>query len=158
MRTFAVATPSPKPRTKDVNRIATLYAGIITVMVVAQLFTFEALIELFVSFGMPFGETVPYIVAAVLVVSEVFALPFLLRMPLSKAFRWVSMVSGWMVASIWVKLSVWVLFADPTPETVGFLGTVVNTMPGLWAVFVALAFVVLAGWISWGLWPGKRRK
>ena len=158
MRIFATVSPAPKPRTKDVHRIATLYAGILTVMVVAQLFTFETFIELLVSFTLPFGEVGAYGIAAVLVTCEVFALPFLLRMSLSKAFRFVSMGAGWVVAGIWTMISIWALFVDPIPETIGFLGTVVNTMPGLWAVFVSLAFAVLAAWTSWGLWPGKRRK
>lgn len=134
-----------------------LLAILLLVMVVAQLFTFDHFLELLVTFSLPFGSaTVPF-VAAALVITEVFALPFLLRMPLSPAFRWVSMVSGWLATLLWVKLTFWVVVTEPLIESVGFLGTLVPLIPGWWAIFVALSLVILSGWASWGMWPGKRK-
>lgn len=149
-------TVAPLPRNKDVWRISLFYAVILTVMAVAQLFTFDHVTELFIGFDLPGGEAVAYFLASFIVATEVLALPFLIRMPLSPAFRWVSMVAGWAAAVVWLKVTIWLAVTEPIVDTVGFLGTAVNMMPGWWAVFISLAMVILAAWASWGMWPGKR--
>lgn len=153
MSMFARVTPAPIPKTKDVNKIAILYAGVLVVMVVAQLFTFDEFLKLVTSFGFPGGIQYAHFITTFLVVAEVFALPFLLRMPLSPAFRWVSMILGWLVALIWAKLTIWLVIQDSIINNVGFLGTVVDLTPGWWAIFMSIAFGVLAAWASWGMWP-----
>ncbi len=156
MTFFVKATPAPEPRSKQAWQIAIAYAVVLVAMAVAQLFSFEEFLTLLTNFNLPLGVLGAYLLASALVICEVFALPFLLRMSLSKAFRWVSMVCGWLVAAIWLKLSLWVLIMRPDVDTVGFLGTVVSLTPGWWAVLVSLALAVVAIWASWGLWPGKR--
>lgn len=158
MSIFVQPTPAPKPRSKDTPRIALFYAFLLLAMAVTQLFTFDEFLELLASFGLPVGGEMTYFMGAVIVVTEVFALPFLLRMPLSRAFRWVSMVCGWVAALAWVKITLWLAITEPPVDNVGFLGTLVGLMPGWWAIFVAVALAILAGWTSWGLWPGKRKK
>jgi len=158
MSILAKPTIAPQPRTSDVPKIAFIFAGILLVMVVAQLFTFDTFLTLLLSFNLPISDAMTYFLGAVLVVSEVFALPFLLRMPLSKAFRYFSMGCSWVASLIWIKLTFWVVLTEQAVDTVGFLGTVVGLMPGWWAIFVSVALAILAGWASWGLWPGKRKK
>jgi hypothetical protein len=148
-------TPAPTPKTKDVRRIATFYAIILVIMAVTQLFTFDEFLKLVTSFNFPGGVRYAYFITALLVVSEVFALPFLLRMALSPAFRWLSMVLGWLVALIWAKLTIWLVIQDSVVSNVGFLGTVVNLMPGWWAIFMSIALGILAAWASWGMWPSN---
>jgi len=155
------ATPAPVPRTQDSKRIALFYAIILMAFVITQLFTFESFLQLMVSFGLPGGVQLTYLLTALLVACEVLALPFLLRMPLSRAFRWVSMGAGWVVALLWIKVTLWVVFSDIPAENIGFLGTIVDIMPGWWAVFVSSALGILAAWASWGMWPtqkGSKRK
>lgn len=156
MSIFAKLTVAPEPRSKDVWLIAMFYGVILAVMAVAQLFTFEHFTELFVGFDLPGGETVAYFLASFVVACEVLALPFLIRMPLSPALRWVSMGAGWAVALTWLKLTIWQAVTEPDVDTVGFLGTALNMVPGWWAVFLGAALVILAAWASWGLWPGRR--
>ncbi len=158
MSIFAKQTPAPAPRSKDVPKIALLFAAILLVMAVTQLFTFDKFLLLIQSFALPVSMQLNYVLAALIVTFEVFSLPFLLRMPLSTAFRWVSMVSSWLISLIWLKLTLWVVLTEQPVDTVGFLGTLVGLMPGWWAIFVSVALVILAGWASWGLWPGKRKK
>ena len=158
MSILAKPTIAPPPRTPDVPKIAFFFAGILLVMAVAQLFTFDTFLTLLLSFNLPVSDAMTYFLGALLVVTEVFALPFLLRMPLSRAFRWVSMVCGWLVALIWVTITVWIAITEPAVSSVGFLGTVADIMPGWWNVFISLSFVILAAWAAWGLWPGKRKK
>lgn len=148
MSIFVQATPAPAAKSPESKQIATLYAGLLTVLAVTQLFTFDTFIELFPALGLPVA------LAPIIVASEVFALPFLLRMRLSPAFRVLSMGLGWVVALAWSVVSVMAL--QQGAVTVGYLGTLVELTPGWWAVLIAVSFGILAVWSSWGLWPLKR--
>ena len=154
MSFFVKVTSARKPRTKDVRTISVFYAAILVVFAVAQLFTFDTFTELISSYGLPGGETMGYFLASLLVVAEVFALPFLLGMTISPAFRWVSMVLSWLAPLILLKLAFWGAAINETVSSAGFLGTLVSIMPGWWAVFVSIALAIMAAWTSWGLWPG----
>jgi len=157
MSILPVPTVAPVAKTNDARRVAIFYAGILAVMAIAQLFTFDTFLELVETFGFPGGTSYAYLLSAVLVAAEVFALPFLLRMPLSPAFRWVSMVLGWLAATVWIKITTWLVLQGSVVASVGFLGTVVDVMPSWWTIFMSLTFGILAAWSAWGLWPGKRR-
>ncbi|MBC7564770.1 hypothetical protein H7100_00855 [Candidatus Saccharibacteria bacterium] len=156
MSMFPKITPAPTPKTKDTKHIAVFYAVVLVVMAVAQLFTFDDFMKLLVDFGLPGGVPGAHFLGAFLVTAEVFALPFLLRMSLSTAFRWVSMVLGWIVAGIWTVLTSWLVIRDTVTSNVGLLGTNVNLMPGWWAICISLSFGILAAWAAWGMWPYQR--
>lgn len=157
MSIFAKSSLAPVSRTPESSKIALLLAALIVVMVVAQLFTFDTFIELVESFSLPLGDTLAGAVAPVLVAAELFALPFLLRMPLSIAFRWVSLGCVWLVPLIWFGITTWLASTYQPVETVGFLGTIGTLTPGWWAVGVSFSLGILAAWASWGLWPGTLR-
>ena len=156
MSILPLATAASKTKNKSVQQIALFYAAIIVVMVVAQLFTFDTFVLLVKEFNFPGGVRSADFLSALVVIAEVFALPFLLRMPLSKAFRWVSMVSGWLVAGLWLYVSLRLVLQASSVHNVGFLGTVVAITPGWWAILLSVVLGVLATWASWGLWPMKR--
>lgn len=156
MGIFVQATAAPAAKTDTARKISFVYAALLVVFAVAQLFTFDEFLELFASFGLPASEGLAFSIAPAIVVSEVFALPFLLRMRLSPAFRFLSMGLGWLVAILWLFVSYWVTTMHPDAMTVGFLGTVIDLTPGWWTVLVSAALGILAAWASWGLWPGKR--
>ncbi|MGY4893491.1 MAG: hypothetical protein ACO1N2_02220 [Candidatus Saccharimonadota bacterium] len=151
MSIFVQATPAPAAKSHETKQIATLYAGLLTILAVTQLFTFDEFIELFPQLGLPVA------LAPIIVACEVFALPFLLRMRLSPAFRALSMGLGWLVALGWLFVSI-VAVQQGTTETVGYLGTLVNFIPGWSAVLIAASFGILAAWSSWGLWPFRRSR
>jgi len=153
MKLLRTATAATEPKTKDAHLIALFYAAILSVMAVAQLYTFDHFLELVVTFGLPGQTATAYFLAAFLVTCEVLALPFLLRMPLSPAFRWVSMALGWIVAGLWIVLTIG-LFLQGTVGNVGFLGTVFEVFPSWWTIYISLMFGFVAVWSSWGLWPG----
>ena len=158
MSILVKALPVSQPRTKESGKIALLFAGILVVMAVAQLFTFEEFLPLVERFNLPFNIKIIYVIAPLIVVSEVFALPFLLRMRLSTAFRYLSMFLSWLAAGLWLFISLWLAISYMPVETVGFLGTVINFMPGWSSVFISIALAILTIWSSWGLWPGKATK
>lgn len=155
MSFFRTPTPAPTPRTKDAGRVALFYAIILIIFILAQLFTYDKFLPLLVTFDLPGGLQTAYILGALLVTAEVFALPFLLRMPLSRLFRWLSLLCGWDVAIIWIFLTSWLVITDTPVESVGFLGTLVGLLPGWWAIFVSISLLILAAWASWGMWPGR---
>ncbi len=158
MSLLVKTTPAPKPRTKESAKVATFFAALLVLMAVTQLFTFEEFLLHIQSLELPIGQAATFALAPLIVISEVFAIPFLLRMSLSPAFRYVSMFFGWLAAGLWLYISVWLASINSQADTVGFLGTLANTPPGWWAVFISLALAILAAWSAWGLWPGKRTK
>ena len=159
-----LATPTaPIPvKTKESKKISIFYAAILMVLAVTQLFTFEEFLEVYAGMNLPGGGATGYVVASLIVFAEVFAIPFLLRMYLSITFRVVSMVLGWLVAVVWFLVSLWVVTTAAPVPTIGFLGTVVDVMPGLWAILISACFGILAGWSAWGLWlfgrPAAKKK
>lgn len=155
MSFFVQATQPNEPRTVSAKQIGILYAAILALFAVAELFSFEDfMVELQ---SVPFIGNGLVVILPFLLVAQVFAVPFLLGMSLSPAFRWVSMVFGWLVAAFWLSFTFWVVAFRVPVESVGFLGSVVELVPGWWAVFIGVALAILAAWAAWGLWPGKRR-
>lgn len=158
MTFFVSAMPAPKPKTDNVPKIALFLAAIILVMTIAQLFHFEDFVPLVKSFGVPGGDIAAQLLAACIVVFEVAALPFLLRMRLSEAMRFVSMVSGWLAIGLWLAVQIYLNIEHPQAANSGLLGTVLEVAVGWWCVFILAAFGILSTWASWGMWPLTRRK
>jgi hypothetical protein len=146
------------PRTKDAPLIGLAYAGIVTIFAVAQLFSFDKLPDMFDSFWLPGGAGFAHFLVSLLVIVEVFSLPFLLRIRVSLAMRFFSMLCGWLVAGIWLYVSLWLAVSTNAIDNIGILGTIVKLAPGWWAVLVSLGLGILAAWSSWGMWPLKTRK
>ncbi len=153
MSGFVNATLAKRPRVRQARQVACFYAAILVIFVLAQLFTFDEFTILLTEFNFPGGAPFAQLVAVVIVVSEVFALPFLLELSLSPLMRIVSMILGWAVPIIWIKLAFWLIFSATTVTNIGYFGTVISLIPGWWAVFFGIALGILAGWSSWGLWP-----
>lgn len=158
MNIFVKATLAKKPRTKESEQIAYAYAAVLVALVLCQLFTFDGFLSLLSGFDLPGGEVAARLTGSIIVVIEVFALPFLLGMNLSPLMRIISMVLGWLVPLAWLKLSFWLIITSSAASNIGFLGTLVRVTPGWWAVFVCLALGIMAAWASWGMWPIERRK
>ncbi len=154
MRKIVASWPL-EPRTKDARTISLFYAVVLVVMTSAQLFSLEKFIPLLDTFGLP-GVNTGRFIAVALVVFGVLALPFLLRMKVSVAMRWVSMVASWIIPILWLFVSLWVNITDTLVANIGLLGASVTIEPGWWAVCIAISLGVLAAWSSWGLWPGRR--
>jgi len=155
MTFFVKAEAAPAPRTPTSRMIALFYAGVLTVMAVAQLFTLDEFVELFFRFDLPVGTAIACALAPIIIASEIFALPFLLGMKVSPLFRWLSMALGWLVAFLWLFVSISVVVLRPLVDTVGFLGTALMMPIGYWAIGFSLLFAIMTVWASWGLWPGQ---
>ncbi len=157
MNLFVSATSAKTPKTVESQKIAYAYAGILTILALAQLFTFNEFLTLLEAFLLPGGAPVAHLVGGLIVVSEVFALPFLLRLKVSPLMRAVSMVLGWLVPLVWLKLTLWLIFTSNPVSNIGILGTTIKLLPGWWVACISVSLGILAAWASWGLWPYKPR-
>lgn len=153
MKFFVDPVKAPTAQSVHSWHASVLLAGVVTLMLVAQLFTFDEFIPLADSFSLPGFSGVGFATAVVLL--ELLSLPFLLRMALSPAFRWLSMGSLGVVVVLWLYSTVTVVLFRQV-ESVGFTGGFGSLTPGWWAVFLCGALAVLAAWSIWGLWPGVR--
>ncbi|TAL14434.1 hypothetical protein EPN95_02990 [Patescibacteria group bacterium] len=159
MSVLPVVTQPAQPKTTNIIAISRLYSAILVVFAVTQLFSFSDFQMLVRSFWLPGGIPLAYLLSAIIVIAEVLALPFLLRMKVSSLFRVLSMVLGWAVAGIWLGVSLWLVLTVNAVTNIGFFGTVVEFTPGWWSVLVSMALCTLAAWSSWGMWPlGKTSK
>ncbi len=153
MLRFATTTPPTKLKNRDVMIVSLVLAGLLAIMAVSQLYAFEDFTPLLISFGLGGGAPQATLIASLLVTAEVFALPFLLRMYLSPLFRIVSMAMGWLVAGIWLFITISIATSVNSVKDVGFLGTAVEVPFGWWSILFALILALLSGWASWGMWP-----
>lgn len=153
MSGFPKPIAAPEPKTKDAAVVAKVYAAILVVMVLLQLFSFPDFVSIFYGFSLPGGHAFAVALAGIVAMAEVFAVPFLLGMRLSVAFRAFSMFLGWLVPAIWLFVLVSVLSSTNAVANSGILGSKVTVAPSLGLVFLVLALALLAAWASWGLWP-----
>jgi hypothetical protein len=154
MSIFAHTTPPGRAKTERVASIALFYAFLLVCMVVGQLFGFEKFIPLLESFGLFGGQGGATLVAGLLVVSEVFALPFLLRMYVSPLMRVTSMILGWVVPVVWIWIAL-SLNLMGSVDPIGFFGTKLAMANGWWTVLFGVALAILSAWASWGMWPKR---
>ena len=146
MSGFAKATVAPKPKTEDAKKAAWLSAAILAVIALVQLATFPSFVNVFVALHL--GGFFAWLT----IFAEIVAVPFLLEVRLSRAFRAFSMLCLWIASAMWIVVT---LTALAKQSTVGIL---INTeaapiLPSWWLFFIALAFGFLSVWTSWGLWP-----
>jgi len=151
MSFFVQPTAAPQPKTKNAKLIGLLLAGILLVMAVAQLFTFEKFPDVLMLLGLPLNKASATLVAALIVTLEVAAQPFLLGMLLSPAAQSGSMAAGWLVVAWWLIVSVAANVAGGAAS--GFLGATIPLPAGWWAVCLSMALAGLDGWAAWGMWP-----
>lgn len=153
---FAKATNAPQPRSGRVVWSALGLAVLVVAMLVAQLFTFEDFPGVFVAqFGIDAG--VAGVVAALVVVVELFCLPFLLRMPVSPLLRLLSALSVWLWTMGWTALLVLLLVANKTVNT-GVLGATIVVLPHPLVVLSWCVLAVFTAWVGWGLVPALSQR
>ena len=155
MSMFVSSTAAPRLKTKNVQAISLFLAGALVVIALLQLFSFEEYPDRLVSIGiMP---AMAPLLATFIVVAEVLALPFALRMRLSPAFRIVSMVAGWLVSLKLLAIAIVENFSA-TGGSDAVFGATFSLPIGTWAICMALALCVLTAWTSWGMWPLTSKK
>lgn len=158
MSYFVRATKASQPKTKNIQTVSLALAGLLIVMALAQLFTFEKFSAAVMNMWLPGSDVFSHVYAALIVTFEVFAIPFLFSMRLSPAMRVASMGSGWVMVAIWLFISLWINTTSGVVSNTGMLGAAVRVPVGWWNILFAIALGVLVAWVSWGMWPFKRVK
>ena len=132
-----------------------VYAGIITVVLLAQLFLFEEFFYLFRDFGFFGLPAIAMLFSAVMVVIEFFALPFALYISgISKAMRNMSMICGWLVPFFWMFASILLFGKEVTGLSV--LDKTIDVQFGWFGVLFSLVAFGLAVWTTIKLCPSAR--
>lgn len=157
MSIFPKATDASSVKTKDSAKVALMQAVVLVVVIVAQLFTFEDFLSIFVDMHLA-SDATTYLVASSLVSAEVFSLPFLLRLKLSPAMRVFSMLLLWIVSVSWFAIGVILPITEPGMSTSGLLGSLVDVKPGYPLIISSILFGLLTAWSTWGLWPFNHKK
>lgn len=155
---FKKPVSAQKPKTPESQQIIYLYIFILVAFAVSQLFSFDEFLPLIQSFKLPGGVNTAYIIGTSLVVSEVFALPFLLRLKTSLLMQVFSMALSWFVPLVWLFVSLWLVLTSNSVANIGFIGTVIDLTPGWWAVFISIAIGFTSAWSSWAIWPLDGKK
>ena len=154
---FAKTQKTLEPRSETCKRIAWAYAAILVAMAVLQLYAFEDFIPLIQSYDLPGGDGTAALVASLIVVFEVFALPFLLRMPLSVLMRWFSLVCALAAASTWLKLSLYAAISQVGTIPSGIFGSKIDIDTGIPLLAISTGMVILAVVSVYGLWPARKK-
>lgn len=148
------ALPPEPPKTKDSQKVALFLGIILAVMAVCQLITLPKFIEIIYSFNLFPTYSDASAFSATLVIFEILAVPFLLRLKLSPGFRATSMIMGWLAILAWLFLSFWMYFeSSGIANQSGLFGGVIPILIGPWVITFTGILAVSVTWASWGLWP-----
>lgn len=151
MNIFPKAVDAPKPLSKEAVYVALFQAGVLVIIILAQLFTYEDMLAIFSSMYLA-DATNTHLIASSLVAAEVFSLPFLLRLRLSPAMRVFSMLLLWIVSSFWFLLGVLLPLKEPAMTSTGLMGGLVDVSFVPLIIFGSV-FAMLTIITSWGMWP-----
>jgi hypothetical protein len=124
-------------------------AGVMVVLAVTQLFTFEDYPGLIADFQLPGGMFTAWTLAIFIPLIEIASLPYLLSMKIVPKFR---LVSKWAVLAagvIWTLISLWVAIRMGTSVESGIFGATLTTYSGWW-------MVIFSGLLLWSGWLVSR--
>jgi hypothetical protein len=157
MSVFAVSTPAPNPQSKGVALISLVYVGLLVSMIVAQLFTFEDFLVLLNRLQLPIVDVPLDALAPIIVAAEVAALPYLLRMSLSPAFRLLSALCAALVPVLWATIIILQHTVGQTGNSIGLFGDVIAVSDGVESFGFVLLLAVCAGISLIGMPPSLRQ-
>ena len=142
MLKFAVATEPPKPRTPVGAQLGWVVAAVMTGAALIHLFRIDTWLPI-LDKALPGGELAASLAGALIVIAEVLAIPFLLRMRLSPLMRLKSGFAVALVPLVWLLITLWGLgFNYSTGQFGEFL-----PVRGSWAL-IGLNAV----WLAFNLW------
>ncbi len=151
---FATST-KPAPLRSPVLRVISYGLGLgIAAMAVAQMVSFEDFVEAFREYK--FGsETLTVAIAIGMITLEVFAVPFLLRVSLSRAARFVSAWFALLLPYAWTILTLHAFLAHVTPANAGYFGVFLRLHVGAFVLIFDIAWMIVTA-LSFGALGGKK--
>lgn len=133
------ATPPPKLINQKLYRLAVVYALVIVVCMLGQLYRFDNIIDVATESEIYSGQ-VGVIFWTLLQVLQLFALPFLLRLKVSQGMRLLSLGAVMLVPVFWAVLTGWQIGVG-NPD-VGIFGTEVAMLNVWWLTAIVTAIGV----------------
>lgn len=124
--------------------LSLLAVGVLIVMATLQLITFEKFIPIMQNYEVPGGPVAGKILAAIIVILEVAALPFLLRMKVSPLFRLCSALSLFFIGTIWIGIASWALFHQSPLIGSGIIGSLFKSLPAEMGVVIGVFLLASA--------------
>lgn len=149
---FAVATKPPTIVGPAVRYVSYGLGFWATLLAVAQMVSFEDFVEALRQYRLG-GEGMTVAIAIGIVTLEIFTVPFLFRLALSRAARWVSALFVLLLPLAWTVLTVHALLIHATVGNAGYLGgflpihvgVAVALLDVVWVLVVALSFSAIGG-------------
>lgn len=124
-------------------------AGVMIVLVVMQLFSFEEYPGLIADFQLPGGIIVAWMIAILIPFLEIASLPYLLSMRISPKIRKFSKWAVLAIGVVWTLISLWVVFRMGTSVESGIFGATLTANSGWW-------MVIFSGLLLWSGWLVSR--
>lgn len=137
------ATPPPKVKESYAIRLSWILAIIMIGFAVVHLFRIDKLIP---TLGEILGSTGAMWYAVLVVIVEVFAVPYLLRLRLSPLMRAVSGSCMVLVPLLWTCLAIWSVGSG---HSTGQFSSYVSTPGSWWLIFLNLAWLGVSYWLLW---------
>lgn len=123
---FPLAYSPSKPASSPAIILSWLLIFILIVTVIAQLIIYEKYVTIIQNYQLLASPPLGKVFAALIVVLEVMALPFLLRMGLSRLMRLASAACLVLASLSWVFLGVWFYLVHPPTIGSGLLGAMLK--------------------------------
>lgn len=137
------ATDPPKLKKPYAAKVLWVLAGVMLLMALLHLIRIDKLIPIV---GETLSESGATWFVALLVIIEVFALPYLLRMKVSPAFRIVSGLWVIVVPLVWTCYTIWAL---GNGHSTGQFSSYVSTPASWWLVVLNVAWLGASYWALW---------
>lgn len=138
-----------KPATAAELAASIYLALFFLVAALTQLFAFESYPDVIRSYGLPMADELALPLAAALVCLEVFAIPYLLWMRVSRLMHLVSFACGWLVLLYWLGIGVWQSLVDFHIVNAGLFGAKLLLPQGWWLVSYIAVLMILMAFVSW---------
>ncbi|MFZ1258399.1 MAG: hypothetical protein WAQ25_02930 [Candidatus Saccharimonas sp.] len=113
-------------------------ASVYVVLAVTQLFSYEQFMAVVSAFGLPGGDGVARLVAYMLPLLEVVALPYLLSMVLPQKLWQASRLACALVPAVWLLIALWTNLTAQTMMNAGLFGATIPAINGPWLVVFTL--------------------
>ncbi len=141
----------------NASLVTSLYlAFFFMVVALAQLVAFEKYPDVIAGFGLHTSQPMNFVIADVIVLLEILALPYLLRMNVSTLLLIISRTSGVLVLVFWLLIGIWQSMTAEMFQNAGLFGAKVPTPSGWWLVYYMIALLVLYGYVA-GLAKTERK-
>lgn len=136
--------------TSNVTWWVMLYSALFFVTTaVLQLFAFEHFPTIIANYRIPvLSPDFSLLVAMIVVVLEVLAIPRLLNMRTSPTIYFASSLAGWLVLVFWLAVGLWQSTADFVIENAGLFGSKVYLPQGWWLVTYMVILLTLLSYIE----------